>query len=429
MSKNFLQKILASLSKKILAKYKPKVVGITGSVGKTTAKDMTAAVLAGRFRVGTTSKNNNNEIGVPLAIIGVHDAPGSSLFAWIAALLKGVWLLVVRNNQYPEVLVLEMGADKPGDIKYLVELAPCTVGVLTWISHAHTEFFKTLKQIAEEKKKILSHLEKTGTAVINFDNELVRETAAATKATVITYGFKDGAELQASDVKIMYDPITGWPSGINCKINFKGHSVPLFFPGVIAEHIVGFSLAALAVGDVFSINLVEAAEALTQAETPKGRMRLLKGIKNTLLIDDTYNSSPDAAKSALKTLAHLQNTSGGKRYAVLGDMLELGPETEIAHREVGFAVAEAGVDFLITVGEASKITCHAAAEAGLSENQIAAFADSGAAGKFLQEKIKAGDIILVKGSQGVRMERVVKEVMNDPLEAPNLLVRQTKEWN
>ncbi len=426
--KNFLQKILATLAQKILAKYKPKIVGITGSVGKTTAKEMTAAVLGARFRVGQTSKNNNNEIGVPLAILGVDEAPGSSVVAWAGALLKGIGLLVSAKKNYPEVLVLEMGADKPGDIRYLVGLAPCTVGVLTWISHAHTEFFKTLKQIAEEKRKIISHLEKTGTAVLNYDNELVRDSAAAAKGTVITYGFKDGADLRATDMKILYDPITSWPAGITCKINFKGHSVPLFFPGVIAEHIVGSSLAALAVGDAFGINLVEAAGALTGAEPPKGRMRLLKGVKNTLLIDDTYNSSPDAAKSALKTLGSLENKSGGKRYAVLGDMLELGSETESAHREVGFTVAEVGVDFLITVGEASKITCHAAEEAGLSENQIAAFADSTAAGRFLQEKIKEGDMILVKGSQGVRMERVVKEVMDDPIMAEKLLVRQEAKW-
>ncbi len=427
MSKTFLQKILATLSKKILAKYKPKVVGITGSVGKTTAKEMTAAVLAGRFRVGATSKNNNNEIGVPLAIIGVYNAPGSSFFAWAGALLKGLGLLVFTSKNYPEVLVLEMGADKPGDIRYLVDLAPCTVGVLTWISHAHTEFFKTLKQIAEEKKKIVSHLDKTGWAVLNFDNELVRETASATKATVISYGFKDGADLRATDLRILYDQSTNWPSGINCKINFKGHSVPLFFPGVIAEHIICSSLAALAVGDVFGINLVEAAAALTSAEPPKGRMRLLKGVKDTLLIDDTYNSSPDATKSALKTLAGLQK-SAGKRYAVLGDMLELGAETEAAHREIGFAVAEGDIDYLITVGEASKATCRAAEEAGLSSDQIAAFADSVSAGRFLQEKIKEGDMVLVKGSQGIRMERVVKEVMQDPLEAERLLVRQSREW-
>jgi UDP-N-acetylmuramoyl-tripeptide--D-alanyl-D-alanine ligase len=425
---NILKKILASLSKKILAKYSPKVVGITGSVGKTTAKDMTVAVLRSRYRVGATAKNNNNEIGVPLAILGIEEAPGSSLLRWVAALCKGLRLLLVTDKKYPEIVVLEMGADKPGDIRYLVDLAPCTVGVLTWISHAHTEFFKTIKQIAEEKKKIISHLPANGTAVLNFDNELVRQCAASTKASVVSYGFKEGADLTASDFKTRYDPITHWPAGINCKINFKGHSVPLFLPNVIAEHIVASSLSALVVGDAFGINLVEAVEALSAADLPKGRMRLLKGVKNTLLIDDTYNSSPDAVKSALKTLASLESPKKGRRYAVVSDMLELGSETESAHREIGFAVAEAGVDFLITVGEASKATCRAAEEAGIPADSIAAFADSVSAGKFLQEKLKEGDVVLIKGSQGMRMERVVKEVMDDPLLAPQLLVRQSKEW-
>jgi UDP-N-acetylmuramoyl-tripeptide--D-alanyl-D-alanine ligase len=378
--------------------------------------------------VGATAKNNNNEIGVPLAILGIEEAPGSSLLRWVAALCKGLRLLLVTDKKYPEIVVLEMGADKPGDIRYLVDLAPCTVGVLTWISHAHTEFFKTIKQIAEEKKKIISHLPANGTAVLNFDNELVRQCAASTKASVVSYGFKEGADLTASDFKTRYDPITHWPAGINCKINFKGHSVPLFLPNVIAEHIVASSLSALVVGDAFGINLVEAVEALSAADLPKGRMRLLKGVKNTLLIDDTYNSSPDAVKSALKTLASLESPKKGRRYAVVSDMLELGSETESAHREIGFAVAEAGVDFLITVGEASKATCRAAEEAGIPADSIAAFADSVSAGKFLQEKLKEGDVVLIKGSQGMRMERVVKEVMDDPLLAPQLLVRQSKEW-
>ena len=147
-----------------------------------------------------------------------------------------------------------------------------------------------------------------------------------------------------------------------------------------------------------------------------------------MIIDDTYNSSPEPAISALHTLAKINVKPGAERYAVLGDMLELGPETENAHRVVGMKVAELGIDFLITVGEASKHTANAAREAGLAEHQIAMFADSVSAGKFLQDKLEEGDVILIKGSQGVRMEKIVKEIMADPLQAPALLVRQGPEW-
>ncbi len=182
-------------------------------------------------------------------------------------------------------------------------------------------------------------------------------------------------------------------------------------------------------GTIFGVNLVDGAQALNRLAPLPGHMCLILGIKNTLIIDDTYNSSPAPVKSALATLAQIQTKDGAQRYAVLADMLELGPETEAAHREVGLRVAELGIDYLIVVGEASKHTAQAAREAGMEEHRIAAFADSVSAGKFLQEKLREGDVILVKGSQSMRMERVVKEIMAEPLDAPNLLVRQGLEWN
>ncbi|MBU1613425.1 hypothetical protein KKC87_03280, partial [Patescibacteria group bacterium] len=159
-----------------------------------------------------------------------------------------------------------------------------------------------------------------------------------------------------------------------------------------------------------------------------GHMRLIAGIKNTLIIDDTYNSSPDPSKSALETLTKINIKHVAERYAVLGDMLELGAETENLHREIGMRVAEHGIDFLITVGEASKHTAVSAREAGLDEHRVATFADSATAGKFLQDIIKEGDVILVKGSQGARMEKIVKEIMAEPLKSSELLIRQEPEW-
>ena len=157
-------------------------------------------------------------------------------------------------------------------------------------------------------------------------------------------------------------------------------------------------------------------------------MCLIPGIKNTMIIDDTYNSSPAPTESALLTLKQITLKPGARRYAVLGDMLELGPETENTHRAIGFKVAEANIDFLITVGQASKGTAAAAIEAGMNFDQVASFANSIEAGKFLQEKIKANDLILVKGSQSIRMEKIVKEIMAEPLNAASLLVRQDNNW-
>lgn len=428
MSKSLLLKLLRFFSKKIIRKYHPQVVGITGSLGKTSAKEAISLVLATKFNVRKTYKNNNNEVGVPLAIIGIEKPPNTSLVGWLHVFFKACGLLIKRHKDYPEMLVLEMGADKPGDIAYLVDIVPCTVGVLTYISHAHTEFFGSIKKIAQEKRVIISHLVSQGFAVLNFDNTEVMGVKSSTKAHVLTYGFKDGADLRASDVHVIIDEHSGWPIGINFKISFKGIIMPIFLPALVGEHLIPAALAALAVGSVFDINLVEAGGALRNFKPLPGHMRLIPGIKKTMIIDDTYNSSPDAVKSALLALKQFNLKQGGEQFAVLGDMLELGGETVNAHREIGFKVAELDIDYLMVVGEASKQTAEAAREAGMPENAVAVFADSGSAARFLQDKLKEGDVVLVKGSQGVRMEKVVKEVMENPLSAKDLLVRQDAEW-
>lgn len=428
MLKNILNLILRSLSKKILQKYHPDVIGITGSIGKSSSKEAIYLVLKSKFNVRKSFKNYNNEIGIPLAIIGVEKSPNSSIFGWLMVIFKGIQLLLVTDKNYPEILVLEMGSDKPGDIAYLTEIAPCKIGVLTYISHAHTEAFKTIKKIAQEKRVIISHLQRDGFAVLNYDNDMVMQNSNTTKAEVITFGFKNGATFQATDMNIIIDEKTNWPSGLNFKLNYDGNIVPMFLPGAIAVHLIPSALSAVAVGHILGINVVEAAIALRKLEPLPGHMCIIDGIKNTLLIDDTYNSSPEPVKSALYTLSKITPHNDGKRIAILADMLELGPETENTHREIGLKVAELGTDFLITVGEASKHTAIAAREAGMDDNQIASFADSESAGKFLQEKLHQGDVVLIKGSQSMRMEKIVKEVMAEPVDASKLLVRQTKEW-
>jgi len=428
MLKSVLIYFLRVISKKIIKKYKPDVIGITGSVGKTSTKEAVAAVLSSRFSVRQSVKNYNNEIGLPLTIIGVKETAGRSAAGWFVIIVKGIKLLLTKSKNYPDILVLEMGADKPGDISYLTEIAPCKVGILTFISHAHTEFFKTIKKIAQEKRIIISHLQQDGLAVLNYDSELVMQNAGATKAEIVTYGFKEGADLRATEINIIKDENTGWPAGLNFKVIYKGSIVPVFLPGAIAKPLISAALAGLAVGHFFGVNLVEGAQALGKLEPLPGHMRLIPGIKNTLIIDDTYNSSPEAVKSALDSLAQINIKEGAERYAALADMLELGSETENAHRELGFKVAELGIDYLITVGEAAKHIAKAAREAGMEEHKIASFADSEAAGRFLQEKLEEGDVALIKGSQSIRMEKMVKEVMAEPLLASKMLVRQGKEW-
>ncbi len=428
MLKTILQMLLRHCAKKIIKKYKPDIIGITGSIGKTSTKEAIAVVLGSKFNVRSNKKNYNNEIGMPLTIIGVEKTPGKDIFGWIKVFYKAFVLRFSRISDYPDVLVLEMGADKPGDIEYLLEIAPCKVGVLTFIGNAHIEFFKTIKKIAQEKRLIVSHLKEDGFAVLNFDNEMVMQNAK-TNAETFTYGFKDGADFQATDVNIIIDEQSFWPVGLNFKVLHRGNIVPVFLPGFIAEQFIPAALAGLTVGHIFGINLVEGAIALRQIKPLLGHMRIIPGIKHTLIIDDTYNSSPEAVRSALLATAKISPQGSGKRIAILGDMLELGLDTENAHREIGFRVVEANFDYLIVVGEASKkFTAVAAKEAGMDENKIVVFDDSASAGKFLQNKMEKGDIILIKGSQSIRMEKIVKEVMAEPEKAEELLVRQEEYW-
>ncbi len=417
--------ILRYWSRVILKKYQPKVVGITGSVGKSSAKEVITLVLRAKFQVRSTYKNYNNQIGVPLAIIGVQKSPGKSVFGWLQVFLQALKIVIKKDNSYPQILVLEMGADRLGDIKYLTDLAPCDVGVLTYISHTHTEYFKTIENIANEKKVMITHLNKNGFAVMNSDNDEVKKVMFETSAHIITYGFGEEADLQASEVSIKYDE-NQLPVGISFFVAYQEKRVPVFLPGVIAAHAIPGVLAGLAVGITQGIDLVEGIAQLRHYQTLAGHMRLIAGIKKTLIIDDTYNSSPDAAKSALGTLGGLQTP--GKKYAILSDMLEMGEVAGQVHREVGEWVAKNGVDYLITVGALSKITAAAARDNGLAENVIACFDDSVSAGRFLQERLRTGDVVLVKGSQSMRMEKIVKEIMAEPIQASELLVRQEAKW-
>ena len=421
--KERLEKLLAYFAKKIIAKYQPKVVGITGSMGKTSAKEAVFSVLKTKFNVRKNIKNYNNELGVPLTIIGTESG-GRSPLGWLKVFGTAIWLLIIKRKKYPEVLVLEMGADKPGDIGYLVNIVPCDVGVVTKVGPAHLEAFKTVANIAKEKRKIVTHLAEKGKAVLNWDDPLVKSMADKVKAEVISFGYNEEADVRSQDMSQHGEGLD--LAGIKFKIDSKGSVVPIFLPGVVGAHQINSALIGAAVGVAMGMNLIEVSEGLKDYKTPKGRMSLIRGDRDTLIIDDTYNSSPRAAKAALDALAKLNIEQVERKVAVLGDMLELGDYTEEAHRELGKSVAEAGIDYLILVGKYREETARGAVEGGLTE--VIKFEDSLKARQEINDLIKSKDLILVKGSQGSRMERLVKTLMAEPEKAEELLVRQDSSW-
>lgn len=420
--KTIVEKLLGWLAKMIVRKYRPEVVGVTGSLGKTSVKDITVGILRHSFSVRGNHSSYNNELGVPLTIVGVK-SPGKSFVGWFLIFCQAIKLLFLRDENYPEILVLEMAANRPGDLEKLVKIAPCHVGLVTSVSPAHLKFFKTVKKVSQEKRLIVSHLKKTDYAILNRDDAEVYEMGKKTDADVISFGFHPSADVRTSDVTIKFkDNDKQRPEGLFFKVIYQGNIVPMYLSGIIGEHSVYRASAAIAVALIFGMNLVEISNALRDVVMPPGRMRLIPGIKDTLLVDDSYNASPLAVKAAMETLSLIPIQGNGERYVVLGDMLELGAQTENSHREVGLRVAELGIDFLITVGEAMKGAAAAAKEAGMPENSVASFNTAEEAGRFLQEKIQTGDLILIKGSRAMHMEKVVKEVMAEPDKAGELLV-------
>ena len=425
--RKILQAKLKILARLILKKYKPVVIGITGSIGKTSAKEAVFAVLKDRESVAMGLKNYNNEIGLPLVIIGAESA-GRNLFGWLGVFGRALRLIMFRDSAYPRVLILEMGVDRPGDMEYLVSIAPPSIGIVTAISYSHLEYFGSLVNIKKEKQVLIENLDNKGLAILNYDNEAARDMAEASKAKVLTYGLKDGADLRAQDIVYNFAKGNYELSGLNFKLNYQGSIVPVFMDNVMSEAVLYAALAAAAVGLHFGMNLVEIAAALKDFSLPHGRMTVLPGIKNTFIIDDTYNSSPEAALSALDILGRIKVDPAASKYAVLGDMLEIGHYTVEGHRLAGEKVVSSGIDYLVAVGEKSRDMVRAALEAGMDKDHVFHFDRSAEAGPFLQERLRAGDIILVKGSQGMRMEKVVKEIMAEPERAAELLVRQGAEW-
>lgn len=428
--KKLLEKYLKFLSKLILKKYKPKVIGITGSVGKTSTKEAIYAVLKEKYKVRKNIKNYNNEIGLPLTIIGTETA-GKNIFKWMAICFKA-WNLILFKKEYPEILVLEMGIDRPGDMKYLVSFVKCDIGVVTAIGSdapVHVEFFKDVDHLVREKRALVESLRNGSIALLNLDDQRVIQMQEKTRAQVKTFGFKEGADLRATELNI----VTKYPEetekqeiGLNFKLEHEGNVVPAYLPKVLGEHQVYSALVATLVALQFEFNLVEIVKHLENFKSPKGRMNLVRGIKHTLIIDDSYNASPPAVLAALKVLAKAE--INGKKWAVLGNMAELGQYTKKGHELVGQAVAEHKIDYLVTIGAEAKMIADKAEELGMSEDRIYTFAESPEAGVFVQERIEPGDLILAKGSQSIRAEKIVKEIMAEPLRAKELLVRQDEEW-
>ena len=422
----------------MLWKYKPKIVAITGSVGKTSTKDAVYAVLSKISYVRKSEKSFNSEIGLPLTILGVRNGWSNPLI-WLLNILKGLWLFLnpFGPQKYPKWLVLEVGIGKQGDMRKTAAWLKTDAVIMTAIGDTppHVEFFNSHKHLIEEKSQLLKTLKKDGILVLNADDKAILEMKEKSKHHTITYGFTEGVDVLGSGDAIFYNE-NNEPEGVIFRVDERGSSFPVVIEKVFGRNHVYATLSALALSSGLKFNMLDAVNSLKNYEVAPGRMRLLQGIKDCLIIDDTYNSSPFACEFALKTLGEIKSKNGERRkIAILGDMLELGRHTLSAHKNIGKVAKEilsenlnGNENILIVVGPRAKAIKEGAIENGMNAENIFEFLDSHAAGNFIKTFVEKNDFVLVKGSQGMRMERVVEAILLDQENKNKLLVRQEAEW-
>jgi len=426
--KNIFKKIIIQIltfeARLVLRKYKPHIVAITGNVGKTSTKDAVYTVLSKVYFARKSEKSFNSEIGIPLTILGINNA-WNNPFLWIKNIFEGLALILFKNH-YPKWLILEVGADRPGDIEKVTKWLKPDIAVITRIGDVpvHLEFFDSQSQLVKEKSYLAEAVKSDGILILSDDEQYVLPMKEKSKARTLVYGFSDRALVRATNEHIIYDA-KGAPESVNFKVDYGSSSLPVNILGTAGFQHIYSILAALAVGVSEDINMVSATEWVSDHQTPPGRMKIIKGIKDTTILDDSYNSSPLALNAALDSLSKIE--APGRKIAVLGDMMELGHHSTEEHKKVGERVAEV-CDLLFTVGQRAKLIADGAHSKKMKKRDIFVFEDAVKAGKKLQNIIEEGDVILIKGSQAVRMERTVEEIMAHPEKKHKLLVRQEKEW-
>lgn len=347
------------------------VIGVTGSVGKTTTKDLIANVAGCKFKTHATQGNFNNKIGLPLTC------------------------LKLKNEH--EVLVLEMGMSALGEIRDLCRIAPPTIGVVTCVAPVHLENLKTIEKVAEAKGELVEALPPSGIAVLNLDDERVAQMASLTTAKKLKFGYADGADVKIISSEISEDGHTR----IRLKVAGKEITSKL---SLFGYHQAYNASAAVAVGIGLGIDPEESLNAIEKVKPGKHRLDIIK-VRDVTIIDDCYNASPKTMSSALKLLKEIP--AKGRKVAILGDMLELGEYSEEAHIELGRQAYEAGVSILVVVGQYHQFVMRGAKDISTVVSAINVQEAKGIVADYVQ----GGDVVLIKGSRGVALDLLVDDLV------------------
>ena len=349
-----------------------KVIGITGTNGKSTTKEMTAAITEKKFKTIKTKGNLNNHIGLPLNIFDL--------------------------SKTDEIAVMEMGMSAAGEIKRLAEIAKPEIGVVTNISEGHLVHLKTLKKVQAAKGELFDSLSEKETAIVNADDPLVLELAKSVRAKVITYGIYKGADIKAENICPMDR------EGFKLSVNFSGKNIPMCIP-FLGECNIYNALAAIATSWSLGIAPDDIKQGLMAAKLLANRFEVSEH-RGVTIINDSYNANPRSMKEALKILAKYK--CKGRRFFIVGEMLELGDLSKPAHKALGVDVAKYSIDYLVTVGDLSSHVAKSAVASGMNKKNTTIASGHECAVAFIKKHSRSGDCLLVKGSRGSKMEEVVR---------------------
>lgn len=440
-------------AKRALERERPFIIAITGAVGKSSTKQLLAAILHAddpARSVRVTAKNYNNQLGLPLTIFQAS-APGRSPFAWASLLWTAFLYRYGLRRTNIHTFVLEMGADHPGDLAYLTSIAKPRLSIVTAVTPedehwapVHRANYASIDAVANEKATIVRNLDPKGTVVLNADDPRVIAMRHETTAHLVAFGTTEVADVEIveSRVRMAAFPSGMMPIGLEVTLNVSQQRQTIYLAGVFGRSMAFALAAAVAAGYALDHSLEEMSVSLERFQPLPGRARLIPGIKGTTLLDDTYNSSPVAVLSALRDLAAMEiDPSRQRRIVCLGEMRELGEQADMLHERMGMEAGRLKIDILAVTGAYAESIIRGAKMAGMRDEQLRQFADTPELGLWIQDILLPGDLVLAKASEGpyktsegylktkgVRMERVIKELMADPLQAEKLLCRQDPSW-
>ncbi|MCX6703586.1 MAG: UDP-N-acetylmuramoyl-tripeptide--D-alanyl-D-alanine ligase [Candidatus Zambryskibacteria bacterium] len=418
--KDFIKKSLVYLASKVLVTHKPYVIAIIGSVGKTTAREAIYTVLSKKHSVRTSEKSLTTDIGVPLTILGCPYSI-STFTGWVQNFSVALRQVFFTKN-YPQYVILEIDGQAKGEIARLVEWLSIDMLVVTTIGEipAHVEHFETPESLRSEYALILKALKEDSKVVVYEDDEYSRSLRSALHLT-ISYGSSESADISNEDYIVVYEHVK--PVGLSFQLKKPALNEAVVVRGTLGMHAVNAILASMAVLQALGEHPYSMNSLFEKMSLPLGRMKILPGIKDSIIFDDSYNSSPVAVE---ELIAVTKKVNSKRKILVLGDMFELGRFSTQVHREIGRECV--GFDMLLCVGVRSRFIKEGALEAGVLPETIFHFDTAEKAGAYLQNILEAGDFVAVKGSQNMRMERCVEEIMLEPLKKEKLLVRQSEEW-